>query len=194
MKYVAVAGTHETRRATSWTDVDSPFNQFLKSRGIEPYVSARFGQFGWSTDLDLKKHSDWPYSGWALYYYIVAEAIPPSQTIVICHSHGLQPVLYAAQYGLLIDRLISFGSPVREDMMAVARAGRANIRHWTFVHSDKSDWWQIFGSLFDGVVRLRREHPLADRNVRIPKAGHSLPTRPDLFPLLVTEQILPLAD
>jgi hypothetical protein len=82
-------------------------------------------------------------------------------------------VLYAcADHDLKVGTLISVGSPVRKDMMCVAKRARGNIGTWIHVHSDGSDRWQWFGELFDGHFGIVREHPLADRNDSVPGVGH----------------------
>jgi hypothetical protein len=85
----------------------------------------------------------------------------------------MQVALFAAASGLKIRTLITVAGPVRKDMREVAAKARGNIHRWVHVASDSSDRWQWMGTLFDGKLGIIREHPLADRNVRIKDVGHS---------------------
>ena len=132
----------------------------------------------WGIGNKTADHRDWAAGGLALYAWIVPplapeRRIPPAETRVICHSHGLQVVLYACMHGLQIDTLISIGSPVRQDMDLVTMAARLNIRRWLHVCSDRSDRMQWLGTLGDGALGIIRQHPLADVNHPLPSAGHS---------------------
>jgi len=132
----------------------------------------------WFNNADNRDHWDWRAGGELLFERIVPalapeRRIPPSETHVISHSHGLQAVLYAASMGLLIDTYIDVSGPIRKDMMKIAEMARPNIRNWIHVHSDMSDWLQILGEFGDGVFGMSRAHPLASLNWKVPKAGHT---------------------
>lgn len=190
--FAGVAGTGAAKRTAEWNDVDSLLSVYLRERGIENIAGQALSPFLWSTDLNgigAKNQEDWKATGRALFYYFVPQlrpelAIRPCRSNVICHSHGLQGVLFACAYGLKLNALISVGSPVRKDMEAVAKLARPNIARWLHIHSDGSDRWQWLGELFDGHFGIVREHPLADKNVAVAGVGHAGVLRdPADFPL-----------
>ena len=166
-----------------WHTDGSPFVNFLRAQSVEPLFGRNQRPFTWSTDVGGigfgdGDHRVWEAAGLNLLDYLVPplcpeSRMPPEQTQLIAHSHGLQVALYACAAGLKVQTLISLGSPIREDMADTALAARANIRRWLHVHSDSSDRWQWFGTLFDGKFGIVRKHPLADLNIGIPKVGHS---------------------
>lgn len=199
-RFLPVAGTHGWRgqQAGGWWQAGSDWLAYMAgAHQCVPYNARR--PFVWSTSLDgvrpfpwsPRRHLGWESAGHALYAYLqppelggedngVAPA--PRDTRIVCHSHGLQVVLYACAAGLRVQRLISVGSPVRDDMRSVADAARPQIRSWTHVHSDGSDRWQWMGALTDGALGIVRAHPLADSNLRIPKVGHTgILTQPSAF-------------
>lgn len=191
---ILVAGTHGWRNdgTVQWFSPGSPFASFLAANGAHPFFAPGPLPFIWSTDLGGVGVGDgdlvvWAGAGANLYWFCVPPVapqrrIPGAELNIIAHSHGLQVVLYAASFGLKINHLISVCSPVRQDVMGVAKKARPNIAHWRHLHSDRSDWWQWFGSLFDGDLRLPRAHPLADVNETIPAVGHTgLLDKPDYF-------------
>ena len=65
------------------------------------------------------------------------------------------------------------GSPVCADMMATAREAKPYIGRWLHLASGKSDRMQWLGELFDGKLGIIREHPLADEQYSLKKAGHA---------------------
>lgn len=178
-RFCLVGGTHDgLDDAGRWWMDDSPFVAFLRANGHETVSSTH--PFVWSGDLNGLggKHSDWRAGGNALFHYLVPplcldKRLKPSETNIICHSHGLQVVLYAAAYGLKIQTLISVSGPVRRDMELVATAARPQVARWVQIRSDRSDWWQWLGEIGDGRLGIHRNHPLADLNVKIPCVGHS---------------------
>jgi hypothetical protein len=190
MKTVLVSGTHDWRNddtTTRWYMPGSAFVSFLRSNGIEPLFGRNHeGEavpFIWSTNLGGVGFGDgdllvWASAGWNLYWFCVPpqcpeRAVPGDQLNVITHSHGMQVALYAAALGLKIHTLITVTGPPRKDMRDVTAKARPNIKHWLHIHSDNSDWWQVFGTLFDGKVGSGRKHPSADVNVRVDDVGHS---------------------
>jgi hypothetical protein len=170
-RWVGVAGTGANKKDNRWWLSDSAFSKYLLELGYRPL---RSDAFVWSTDLDgfWAGHSDWDAAGAALTYYFAHTRAADRN--VICHSHGLQAVLYACgKYGLEINSLTSVCSPIRKDMEELAGKARSSIGYWTHIHSDWSDRTQILGSLWDGAFGIVRTHPLADINVKIPGVGHS---------------------
>lgn len=187
--YLPVQGTWGWGRSSTlrWWQVGSPFTRFMAGHGLELLCAA--DPFVWTSNLDgLKpwqdKHREWLCAGINLRQhlkpplYSADDYVPYERRNLIVHSHALQVALYAAAGAegvprLRIHRLISIGSPVRDDMRAVAERARPNIGEWLHVASDSSDRTQWFGTLFDGTLGIVRKHPLADLNVIIPKVGHS---------------------
>lgn len=194
MKVILIAGTHAWRgdQTQDWFTFGSPFVRFLNARGLDVVFTPEGQSFIWSTDLggigfgkgDLVV---WKAAGVSLLQFCVPplcpeKRIPPDQLSIVAHSHGLQPVLFACAAGLCVRTLISVGSPVRKDLRAVVAQARPNIGHWLHIHSDHSDRWQLFGSLFDGHWGVQRQQAAADRNDSVPHVGHSQLLRdPDLF-------------
>lgn len=180
--YLPVPGTWgEQRAGVQWFQIGSPLDKFLDARGLVNLCANAVTPYSWSTSLDFTTgdHYDWAAGGQALFYYLVPQfdptqqPFPPSETVIISHSHGLQVVAYACALGLKVDRFIDVCGPVRADMMETYRKARSNIRQWLHVYSDWRDHMQWFGELFDGQFGIVRKHPLADVNVGIPKVGHS---------------------
>jgi len=203
-----VQGTHAWGRTdpeTEWWSRRSPFAQFLTAEGCtvlggdRPYV--------WDTDLDgvgflsrtRTRHINWEAAGLSLYAYLrpplranFDDYVPLADRNLIAHSHALQVVAYACARGLIINRLVTIGAPVREDMAEVYAAARPHIGAWWHVHSDASDRIQWLGTLFDGHLGIVRAHPRADRNVAIPKVSHSkLVNDQRDFPLWDAYNLLP---
>lgn len=185
MKVLLVPGTHGYRGAPAigqWWYPGSPFESRLRAEGIDVVGETR--PFVWTTDLTGlmrgKVSADWRAGGENLYAYAVPPLCPdrrikPEDLTIICHSHGLQVVLFAAAAGLKIARLISVCSPVRDDMAVVAGLARPNIARWMHTHSSRwSDHWAWLGTWFDGnPFSAPRRHPLADFNIDTKDAGHT---------------------
>lgn len=181
MIYVAVPGTHATRRARKWSDPDSPLSVYLMKSGLENAAGIAI-PYEWSTDLDIAGgHEDWKAAGYALCYY--ALAYPQPELVIISHSHGRQPVLYAASMGLKVSRWLDVNGPIREDMAKIDAQARPNIGAHVRLHAGKKDWWQVLGELFDGHVGWRREDPKATKNIAIPGDHTQILESPEFFPL-----------
>lgn len=188
-----IQGTHgwgRTDQSQQWWDRRSPFCAFLEQNGVTVLGGAR--PYLWDTDVDglgwlkrrpHKKHINWEAAGWHLYDYLwpsmsrdgfkVEEYVPLKERNLIGHSHAMQVITYACSQGLVINRLLTIGSPVRQDMSEVYKAARPNIRRWLHVHSDGSDRIQCFGTLFDGHIGIVRRQSFADINLLVPKVSHS---------------------
>lgn len=178
-------------REQAWYRPYSALATYLRDLGIHVYEPGG-RPFVWSTDANGwqfwrrwglgsrdRDHWDWQAGGEALYSLIVPplapeRRIPPDQTIIISHSHGLQVVLYACAAGLKVDRLVDIAGPVRGDMRGVHGQAAPNIRAHLHLHSDDSDRMQIFGAVGDGVFGVVRKLKRAGVvNRELPKAGHS---------------------
>jgi hypothetical protein len=192
---ILVPGTHAwdgTRQ--DWYSPGQPFHDFIPTVEDhelvcpdEPFVwSSRLGGVGFgSGDLVVYRAA-----GMNLYHYAVPprcpdERIPPAQLVIISHSHGLQPVLFAAKHGLKIDLFIDICGPVRQDMLAVARDAKPNIRRWVHIHAGRRDRWQWYGTLFDGKWGIVRKHPSAHENLSVPEADHGEITRDPRYHALI---------
>ncbi len=180
MKVILVPGTlaaQKDRDTPDWWQEGSPLIDFLHEA---TFSVTGMGRPWWSTDIDGIRgpNADWMAGGMALYTYLVPplcpdRRMPPEETRVIAHSHGGQVALYAAAYGLKIRSLITIASPIRKDMQKIIAAARPNIGHWLHIHSDKSDWMQMLGGLFDRRIGVYRRMPRADVNLLLPNVGHS---------------------
>lgn len=178
---IMVPGTHAWDGVkTDWYSPGHPFHEFLKSlpghelvSPEDPFVwSTRLGGVGFgSSDLVVYRAA-----GVNLFQYCVPPRCPQMQIpgddlVIVSHSHGLQPVLYAAAMGLKIDLLVDVSGPVREDMMETAKLAKPNIRRWVHTYGGSKDRWQWLGGLFDGHLGIERKHPLAE-NIQVPGADH----------------------
>ncbi len=192
-RFLPVAGTHGWRGQPTggWWQWPSPWLSYMHRHGCTPFNRQR--PFVWSTQLQghriwrrwlglQDRHLAWECAADNLYAYLVPPVHGGScsgvhasadETRIVCHSHGLQVVLFAAAMGLRIKTLISVGSPVRADMLGVAEVARPRIGHWLHLHSDTSDTWQVLGGIGDGVFGIVRAHPLADENRAVPHVGHT---------------------
>jgi hypothetical protein len=182
-RFVAGQGTHSWRGTPTgdWWEAGSPWLQHMTSLGWVPVSAQR--PFIWTTELGgtpFSGHEDWDAAGCNLAAYLWPPLdehhryIPISDRYVIGHSHFVNVAVFACgKYGLKIAGLITVMSPVRGDMLGWAARARPNIGRWIHLHSDASDRMQWLGGLFDGRFGIVRQHPLADINISLPKAGHS---------------------
>lgn len=198
-----IPGTHAWNgepTPKNWYHPESVWSQYVAARGLQHLSPAR--PFVWSTDVDgldgwlrwlhLKGNDkiDWQAAGLNLWAYFepawygdlrftpspAQPLLPPlgfDRRNLVAHSHGLQVVLYACAAGLKIRRLISIASPVRADMMEIAKKARPNIEQWMHIYTDDTDRMQWLGTIGDGAFGIVRPHPLADINLCIMGVGHS---------------------
>jgi hypothetical protein len=178
---ILVPGTHAWDGVKKdWYSPGQPFHEFMVTMPGHALVCPS-NPFVWSTRLGGVGFGDgdlvvYRAAGMNLFQYCVPPRfpdlqIPPCDLVVISHSHGLQPVLFAAMYGLKIDLLIDVSGPVRQDLMPIAQAAKPNIRRWVHTYGGRRDRWQWLGGLFDGHVGVERKHPLAE-NLQVPGADH----------------------
>jgi hypothetical protein len=71
---------------------------------------------------------------------------------LLAHSYGGNVVFYACADGLKIRTLITFGTPVRADMLEVVRRARPNIGRWIHVIDEGDDKWNRRGNFGDGEL------------------------------------------
>lgn len=163
-----------------WARSRSAFSSFLRENGFNPI---RFR--GWSTNvsgvpnvLEGSKHSDWIAGGYAFSYFLRDLNLAFEETNVLCHSHGLNPIIYAAaRQNIRLRRLVSMSSPVRSDMQRPAIALAHRCEQWRHVHSHGGDMMQLFGELFDRHIGWTRDWRIPGAtnvvNLTIPGIGHS---------------------
>lgn len=182
---------------SEWWHPKSPFMAFLGHHDVahicpeDPFIwSTRVaGTLFWS-----KNHTDWMAGGAALSYYLGPTHYGPPETTyeqrnIIAHSHAGQVVAYACAFrGLRVNKLITVGTPVREDMLAIYRAARPNIGNWLHIASPGwSDRMQWLGEMFDGSLGVKRSQPFADMNHLAKGIGHSKVLRdPSYFTCWIT--------
>jgi hypothetical protein len=169
-----------------WYEPKHPFGLFMATHGVIPHDP--YDSFQWSGDLDgtfgflpwkwfgNKDHRDWKAGGEALRYYL--QNVPLEHRNIICHSHGMQVVMYAVggrlgQKPLPINKLITVGSPVRKDMAKQMAKARPHIRYWEHIFDPKDDEIQVAGEIGDGKVGVTREIDIADRNTGKDHIRHS---------------------
>lgn len=207
--YIPVAGTNAWsddsvyleeigKEHIRWWQEPSKFYDFMRENGFEQ--PKPYDPFIWTTNLDgtsfwrrwwifkgamfrIQDHRDWIAGAGALRWYVNACCKGPVNLIV--HSHGLQVAAYACEQGLVVDKLITIGSPVRHDMMRVYYEARKNIRRWLAITDGNNDRWQLLGQIGDGrfswFTRQNLRH-LADLNQGIPNIQHSrILSDPDAF-------------
>ena len=175
----------------SWTNDTGPdsFRQWVASQGF------RFKPFrGWSTDvdripnwLDRDGNYDWIAGAYALRECLVQ--IPYEDRNILCHSHGIGPVLYQCaltdpEYPAVpVRRILSICSPPRKDLEAVAALAltAGTIEAWRHVFADGWDFWARVGQAFDGHWGWRRHWEVAGMNNFPEKGiGHSEIFTPEL--------------
>lgn len=192
---ILIPGTHAwDGEKKDWYSPGEPFHEMIKTIDDFELVSPE-DHFVWSTRLggvgfgrgDLVVYRA---AGVNLYHYAVPprcreQQIPSDDLVVISHSHGLQPVLFAAKMGLKIDLFIDICGPVRKDMLPIAEMAKPNIKRWVHIHAGRRDRWQWLGTLFDGRVGIIRRHPLAHENLPVPETDHGGVTRDPRYHSLI---------
>jgi len=114
----------------------------------------------------------WLDAGEKLRWYCQAQWLESPS--VICHSHGLQVVTYAAARGQRFGTVLSLSGPVRRDLQRARRAARGNIGRWVQVTDPTGkDRTILEGEAFDGEVGWHLDLPEADLNLSAPGQGHS---------------------
>lgn len=195
--YIPVAGTRGWSDDSSsleqygvnelrWWQDNSFFHRFMQRHGFD--LPCPLDPFVWSTDLNgaafwrrwsilkglvsrSKDHRDWIAGGAALRWYISYCKV--SGVNIIAHSHGLQVAAYAAEQGLLIDKLVSVGSPIRKDMEPIYEGARHNIKKWLHIQDGNNDRIQLAGLFGDGAFSMRRAAKFADHFDTLPNISHS---------------------
>lgn len=209
--FIPIPGTHAydgSPETSDWYHPQSALSRYFAETFGLSHVSPD-DPWCWTTDLDgfrlwqrlRGKGSlgmDWLVAGktfrqWVTHNGCGQGGVPMTDRNVICHSHGLQPILYACAEGLKLRALVSVSSPVRSDLIenGIAAAAAKNIGHWTHVHADRTDRIQWLGTIADGMLGITRAHPLAHRNVAIAGVGHSkILNDPERFNIWRDERLL----
>lgn len=170
-----------------WWKPPSVFIANLRNAGLE--IVSETDYFDWSTNLDgVRGHNDdWLTSGKALYWWWAAHGMRPLS--LIGHSHAGQIIAYALAYSrqlynllkidpvpMVLDHLVTVGSPVREDMQPVWDQAKPLIEDWTHIYCDEKIilpddlGYQELGSSNSPEFPFTRLMPQADRNVEVTPA------------------------
>lgn len=190
--------------STDWIQPGSEWRIYMGRQGCAFPAKG----FEWSGDVSglprwlsvwhYRKHSDWKAGGQALHYYLRGldhggrKGLAYADRNIIAHSHGGQVALYAAAHSdTWIRRLITVGTPYREDMAGIIELARPNIGYWLHICAKDGDLMARLGQLFDGKLRRARTQPRADQNICLPKIGHrKILDDPRFFDRWQTEQLL----
>ena len=114
-RVVLVSGTW----GAQWAQDGTPFRQMLAKNGVDVVLPP----FEWSEDVSGipsfftgGKHSDWKAGGFAFGLFMAR--IPFEDRIVLAHSYGGNVCAYGliSRLGVPIRRLVTIGTPYREDM------------------------------------------------------------------------------
>ena len=148
-----VPGTWAAGKEDPYWGTNGSFVRYLE---ILNWIVLARGESFWTTNLEggiferlfgskAGWHRDWTSGGRHL--LLELKSLPPeilAELIIICHSHGLQVVLYAlAAAGCpSIKGLISVGSPDRADMQDVQAIARTKIAgRWLHLQMGDADNW-----------------------------------------------------
>lgn len=198
--YIAIPGTGAWN--SNWYK-DGPWTKNMLKGGFVQFKrrtgNGKLRIFEWDTDLAgagwrslffmKPSYRDWIASGGSLCDHVEG-FLPPLETNIVAHSHGLEVALVAAALGLKINCLVSVMSPPRLDVtmlldgvdINVLQAARPNINWWMHLYSDPTDKWARRGMFGNGKIEIRPNfsHPWADLNGNgrgtnrfIPGVGHS---------------------
>lgn len=162
-KVVAVPGT--LGRWGGWWQPGSPFWSYQAANGLIPAQLPTGHVFEWDSELDWLS---WFYGGRSLLYFLLATMVDR----VIAHSFGGYVALHAAAEGARIERLITIGTPVREDMRALRERARPNIGRWWQVIDPNFDLTAVLGAIDGSCGPITREMPEADATVGVNAIGH----------------------
>lgn len=192
--------------ADEWTHPKHPCQLNLRANGLSVLADDDGRGFAWSTDLEgflIFRRLFRPRAGLPAWEVGAATLLnwhrplsvrpefrtPGSKTHDIAHSHGGNlPIIACGALGLKINVLVTVSTPIRMDVLRkYGPAARRNIGFHLHYYSD-GDETQAAGAWADGFAGVRREHPLADLNYRLPRgAGHTgLLNDPKFFPAFAT--------
>lgn len=173
-RIVLVSGTWGAK----WAADGTPFRRMLADAGVEVVLPP----FEWSEDVSGipsfftgGKHSDWKAGGFA--FGLFMDRIPFGDRIVLAHSYGGSVVAYGliAATAVPIRRLITVGTPYREDMEPVWAKAKARCGYHVHVCDPKPPFIERIAQAFDGRFSPCPQvgHPTADVVIKIPKMKHT---------------------
>lgn len=154
-----------------WWMGDSAWLKFMQAQGFA--VVDPEDPFFWSTDLTRRA---WIACGISIVWYVALKWPKGVPLKIVCHSHAIQGIAYAAYYGLEIDTLISIGPPLRKDMELQYQALRFRTKKWITVHAKEPDEMAILGGFdLDGDLSDWKYPPKFNADYRdiIPGVSHS---------------------
>ena len=171
---VLVSGTW----GAQWAKPGSLLLQKFAQHNVEVLQPA----YEWSEDVSGipslwtgGKHSDWRAGGYS--FGLRMAQLPYRQRIAIAHSYGGNVCAYGliASTAVPIRRLITVGTPFREDMRAIWKLAEKNVGYHLHVCDPSVPMIERVAQLFDGRWGFRAQvgHPTADLVVKIPKSKHS---------------------
>lgn len=176
---VCVAGTWgEKSTDAQWWKPDSVWAANLRNAGLD--VLDPKEPFEWATAVSMDAGHDpmWRTAGLALLWYCRSK-VPGQPVSVVAHSHGGQVAAFAIEAGLVVDKLVTVATPVRDDMATVYAGIPPGVKRWTHLWTDEvglpSEQYQFLGTLplTPPVFAWGRTMPLATENVEIvPAVSH----------------------
>lgn len=154
--YIPIHGTWAIdEQEVAWWKHSGAFGRYAERNNVFQLYPDTLGiPFIWSSDISgfkynfasgNRKHTDWRAGGFSLEYYL--QNVPESDRNLIIHSHGLQPVAYAATQGVEFNNVISVCSPIRSDMMDAYEILRFRSKNWLHIYSNRDPigWLGQFG-------------------------------------------------
>lgn len=176
---VCIAGTWgEVSTDAQWWKPGSVWIANLRAAGLDVLDDVQ--PFEWATAVSLDAGHDpmWRTAGLALLWYCHAKA-PGTPVSLVAHSHGGQVAAYALTAGLIVDRLVTVATPVRDDMRETWKLALLNVARWTHLWTKETglphEQMQFLGSLplSPPAFAWTRTMPLATENVEIlPPVSH----------------------
>jgi hypothetical protein len=176
---VPIHGTWSLNDQRPWWKLKSSFeifckrnNLFYKQVGGEPFIwSGEIDGINWKSLFGIgDKHDDWRTAGFALRHYL--HRIRLENRNLILHSHAWQIYLYSE---MPVRNIITIGSPMRADMLELAKSARDKglYNYHCHVYDKKWDKIGFLGQIGDGKIFGSRHCDTATENKALSKIGHS---------------------
>lgn len=175
--YIPIHGTWDLGNDAWWRH-GSSFCELTARYGL--VCEEQFETFYWSGLVDginLKtvltlglirdQHETWDSAGLSLRNRLKLSELEGRNLIV--HSHGLQVLAYS---NILVNNIISVGSPIREDMFPLYELLEKNSNSWLHIYDEIWDKIEFLGQIGDGKWFGSRNCPYAI-NHKLKKIGHS---------------------
>lgn len=174
--YLPIAGTHSQQ--DGWVvDNHDPFTLMMHANKFVPLRRADGLAWNWSTQLQ----GLWFLTGSKVWYRTAVDLaqflqdVPYEARNLIAHSHGGQPAIIAAAFGLRLRTLTTVGTPRRRDVPA--EQARPNIGYWQHIHDQGRDWiatLRRLGQIGDGTFSRERRFLIPGvTNIGVKGIGHS---------------------